>query len=57
MARRGPWPMMASPGLFEFACHEQNCGIIDVLKGARARAAEYQTAQESRVTIEGREGP
>ena len=49
--------MMASPGLFEFAYHEQNYGIIDVLKGARAHAAEYQTAQENRVTIEGREGP
>ena len=41
-----PWPMMDPPGLFEFACHEQNYGIINVLKGARARAAEYQAAQE-----------
>ncbi len=42
-----PWPMMDSPGwLFEFACHEQNYGIINVLRGARARAAEYQAAQE-----------
>ena len=44
---------MALPGLVEVACHEQNYGIIGVLKGARARAAEYQTAQENRVTIEG----
>ncbi len=41
-----PWPMMDPPGLFEFACHEQNYGIINVLRGARARAAEYDTAQE-----------
>lgn len=42
-----PWPRMEPPGLFEFACHEQNYGIINVLKGARARAAEYQAAQEA----------
>ena len=41
-----PWPMMDPPGLFEFACHEQNYGIINVLRGARVRAAEYQAAQE-----------
>ncbi|MGI9626930.1 MAG: hypothetical protein ACR2QM_08855 [Longimicrobiales bacterium] len=40
-----PWPMMDPPGLFEFACHEQNYGIINVLKGARARALEFQAAQ------------
>ncbi len=38
----GPWPMMEPPGLFEFACHEQNYGIINVLRGARVRAAEYE---------------
>ncbi len=37
-----PWPVMDPPGLFEFACHEQNYGIINVLRGARARAAEYE---------------
>jgi hypothetical protein len=37
-----PWPMMDPPGLFEFACHEQNYGIINVLRGARIRAAEYE---------------
>lgn len=37
-----PWPMMDPPGLFEFACHEQNYGIINVLRGARTRAAEYE---------------
>ncbi len=42
-----PWPMMDAPRwLFEFACHEQNYGIINVLRGARARAAEYQTTQK-----------
>ena len=40
-----PWPMMDPPGLYEFACHEQNYGIINVLLGARARAAEYEAAQ------------
>ncbi|GIT15040.1 MAG: hypothetical protein CM1200mP36_07960 [Gammaproteobacteria bacterium] len=37
-----PWPRMEPPGLFEFACHEQNYGIINVLSGARTRAAEYE---------------
>lgn len=35
-----PWPQMDPPGLFEFACHEQNYGIINVLKGLRARFEE-----------------
>ncbi len=42
-----PWPMMDPPGLFEFACHEQNYGIINVLRGARARAREYEAAQQA----------
>jgi len=37
-----PWPMLDPPGLFEFACHEQNYGIINVVRGARIRAAEYE---------------
>jgi hypothetical protein len=37
---------MEPPGLFEFACHEQNYGIINVLSGARTRAAEYEAAVE-----------
>lgn len=37
-----PLPMMDQPRLFEFACHEQNYGIINVVRGARARAAEYE---------------
>ena len=41
-----PWPMMDPPGLFEFACHEQNYGIINVVKGARIRAAEYAAGLE-----------
>ncbi len=41
-----PLPMMDPPGLFEFACHEQNYGIINVLRGARARAAEYEAESE-----------
>ena len=42
-----PWPMMDPPGLFEFACHEQNYGIINVIRGAKARAAEYQVELEN----------
>ncbi len=38
-----PWPEMEPPGLFEFACHEQNYGLINVLRGARVRAAEYES--------------
>ena len=37
-----PWPTMDPPGLFEFACHEQNYGIINVVRGAQVRAAEYE---------------
>jgi len=40
-----PLPMMDPGGLFEFACHEQNYGLINVLRGARARAAEYEAEQ------------
>jgi len=36
-----PWPTLDPPGLYEFACHEQNYGIINVVRGARIRAAEY----------------
>ena len=42
-----PWPKMEPPGLFEFACHEQNYGLINVLMGARVRVLEYQAAQEA----------
>ena len=38
-----PWPKMEPPGLFEFACHEQNYGLINVLRGAKVRAAEYDS--------------
>ncbi len=38
-----PLPMMEPPGLFEFACHEQNYGIINVVRGARTRVAEYKS--------------
>ena len=37
------WPRMEPPGLFEWACHESNYGLINVLSGARIRAAEYET--------------
>ena len=41
-----PWPRLEPPGLWEFACHEQNYGIINVMNGARIRAAEYQGEAE-----------
>ena len=34
-----PWPRI-EPGLYEFACHEQNYGLINVVKGAQIRARE-----------------
>ena len=37
-----PWPRMVPPGLFEFACHEHNYGLINVIRGAQIRAAEYE---------------
>ena len=41
-----PWPKLEPPGLFEFACHEQNYGIINVMRGVQARAAEYEAELE-----------
>ena len=40
-----PWPKMDPPGLFEFACHEMNYGLINVMRGAQAREAEFQAEQ------------
>jgi hypothetical protein len=34
-----PWPLIEPP-LFEFACHEQNYGVINVVTGAQIRATE-----------------
>jgi hypothetical protein len=34
-----PWPKIEPP-LYEFACHEQNYGVMNVLKGAQIRAKE-----------------
>lgn len=42
-----PWPKLEPPGLFEFACHEQNYGLINVLRGARVRAAEFEAGQQA----------
>ena len=33
------WPRI-EPGLYEFACHEQNYGLINVVRGAQIRARE-----------------
>jgi len=41
-----PWPRMDPPGLFEWACHENNYGLINVLTGARIRAAEFEAESE-----------
>jgi hypothetical protein len=37
-----PWPRMEPPGLFEWACHESNYGLINVVRGAQIRATEYE---------------
>ena len=34
-----PWPRI-EPGIYEFACHEQNYGLINVVRGAQIRARE-----------------
>lgn len=34
-----PWPRIEPP-LYEFACHEQNYGVMNVVKGAQIRARE-----------------
>jgi hypothetical protein len=46
-----PWPRI-EPGMFEFACHEQNYGLINVVKGeqVRAREAAAQRRQPVRET-------
>ena len=41
-----PWPAMEPPGLFEWACHEHNYGIINVVRGAQIRAEEYDAARD-----------
>jgi hypothetical protein len=37
------WPRI-EPGLYEFACHEQNYGLINVVRGAQIRARSRQPA-------------
>jgi len=34
-----PWPRI-EPGLYEFACHEQNYGLMNVIKGTQIREKE-----------------
>jgi len=48
-----PWPRI-EPGMYEFACHEQNYGLINVVKGAqiRAREAAERPGQPARETRE-----
>ena len=41
-----PWPRLEPPGLYEWACHEGNYGLINVLRGTRTRAEEF-AAQEA----------
>ena len=45
------WPRI-EPGLYEFACHEQNYGLMNVVKGAQIRAREAG-ARPARETPEG----
>ena len=41
-----PWPAMDPPGLYEWACHEHNYGIINVVRGAQVRAEEYEAQSD-----------
>jgi hypothetical protein len=34
-----PWPKI-EPALYEFACHEQNYGLMNVVKGVQIQARE-----------------
>jgi hypothetical protein len=40
------WPEMDPPGIYEWACHEHNYGIINVVRGAQIRAEEYESQSE-----------
>lgn len=48
-----PWPRI-EPGLYEFACHEQNYGLMNVVIGTqfRAREAAARPRQSARETPE-----
>lgn len=48
-----PWPRI-EPGMYEFACHEQNYGVINVVRGAQIRARE--AARSGRPARAEREG-
>ena len=50
-----PWPRIEPP-LFEFACHEQNYGLMNVVTGAQIREAEAP-AQPARAGQPARETP
>jgi hypothetical protein len=39
-----PWPR-AEGKVYEWACHEQNYGLINVVKGAQIRATEFEASQ------------
>jgi hypothetical protein len=48
-----PWTVESvlpqiEPPLYEFACHEQNYGVMNVVKGAQIRAAEAPAGQPAR---------
>ncbi len=40
------WPEMVPPGIYEWACHEHNYGIINVVRGAQIRAEEYEAQSQ-----------
>jgi hypothetical protein len=41
-----PWPRTTGE-VYEWACHEQNYGLINVVKGAQIRATEFEGQSES----------
>jgi hypothetical protein len=42
-----PWPRIEPP-VYEFACHEQNYGLINVVKGTQIREVEAAKQSQSR---------
>jgi len=40
------WPAMDQPAIYEWACHEHNYGIINVVRGAQIRAEEFEAQSQ-----------
>ena len=42
----GEYEFTSSPGIYEYACHEGNYGLMDILAGARQEDGALQTAKK-----------